>query len=248
MSVRMLTCDGVTLPIREWARRTGIERTTIVHRIKAGWTVEDALARPIRRANGLYRNQRPLYFTWKQMRARCQSPGNAKYPAYGARGIRVCDRWQDFETFAADMGVRPSPAHTLDRIDNDGNYGPENCRWATVKEQQRNRRDNHVLTALGHSRTISEWSELTGINQGTLWNRIHGGWDHARAVTTPARPLRIYTWRGRTTTLAEWARVLGVPRNTLANRIATGWSFDSAFGTPRSIAAGHHDSRTAVAS
>lgn len=82
----------------------------------------------------------PEFRAWWDMRQRCLNPNVASYANYGGRGIRVCDRWNDFSAFRADMGCRPSPAHSLDRIDNDGNYEPGNCRWATRSEQQRNKR------------------------------------------------------------------------------------------------------------
>lgn len=82
----------------------------------------------------------PLYSTWMNMRRRCSNPNDEKYPLYGGRGIAVCDRWQDFRNFAADMGPKPTPRHTLERTDNDGNYDPFNCIWATPVQQAANRR------------------------------------------------------------------------------------------------------------
>lgn len=87
----------------------------------------------------------PLYYTWGTMRQRCNNPNSHMYKWYGARGITVCDRWDDFWNFVADMGEKPTKEHSIDRIDTNGNYEPSNCRWATSKEQNRNRRDN-VLT------------------------------------------------------------------------------------------------------
>lgn len=87
----------------------------------------------------------PEYTSWVGMKGRCLNPANPKYERYGGRGISVCDRWRDsFEAFLEDMGHRPSPAHSIDRRDNDGNYEPGNCRWATPVEQQRNRGGQRV--------------------------------------------------------------------------------------------------------
>jgi len=116
------------------------------------------------------------------MRNRCNNPNAIPYAHYGGRGIRVCAHWQLFKNFFADMGPRPSPKHTLDRIDNDKGYEPGNCRWATRKEQARNRSTSHLVQAFGQTLTLAEWSEKTSINQTTIRGRLKRGWAPERAL------------------------------------------------------------------
>jgi hypothetical protein len=124
--------------------------------------------------------------TWDAMRYRCNNPQSKDYPNYGGRGIRVCDRWlNSFEAFLADMGERPS-GMTLDRIDGDGDYCKENCRWATPLQQNRNRRSNVILEFQGDAGPISYWAEKVGLERKTLEYRIRVGWDVERALTTPS--------------------------------------------------------------
>lgn len=91
----------------------------------------------------------PEYTVWLTMRKRCNDPKHDSYRSYGGRGISVCKEWANFANFYADMGPRPTPQHSIDRVDNNGNYEPSNCRWATLKEQHRNRRDNRMITHEG---------------------------------------------------------------------------------------------------
>lgn len=127
----------------------------------------------------------PMYHAWQGIRQRCENPKNQAFPNYGGRGIKVCDRWQEFPNFLADMGIRPDGME-LDRIDNDGDYAPENCRWVTPKANLRNKRTSHKVEWRGLTLTISEWAERTGIHQRTLFNRIGRGWSVERAMTEPA--------------------------------------------------------------
>ena len=118
-----------------------------------------------------------LYKAWESMRQRCYNPKKDHYKDYGGRGIVVCDEWlNDFQAFY-DWAMANGYAEnlTLDRMDADGNYCPENCRWATVKEQQNNRRNNHLITYNGETHTIAEWSEIVGVNRNTLKGRIRKG-------------------------------------------------------------------------
>ena len=131
----------------------------------------------------------PEFQAYRSMMARCYRASNIRFPQYGGRGIGVCDRWRDsFEAFFADMGERPSPQHSLDREDNEKDYGPSNCRWATRREQMRNRTVNVHLTVHGQTMTLVEASEKYGIPYTTLRMRVTAyGWDHERAVTQPVR-------------------------------------------------------------
>lgn len=126
----------------------------------------------------------PLYRIWIAMRARCENPKCGNYPNYGARGIRFCERWRSFENFAADMGPRPTNArYTLERINNNGNYEPTNCRWATYKEQLRNRRNNRLMTFRGETHCVTEWAEILGISVGLIRSRLKYKWTDERALS-----------------------------------------------------------------
>jgi hypothetical protein len=121
------------------------------------------------------------------MISRCTKSSNAKYPSYGGRGIRVCDRWlgrDGFVNFTADMGERTEGV-SLDRRNNDGDYCPENCHWASRSQQARNKRTSRYLTHNGQRMTIADWAEVSGINYRLLQYRISKGWDIDRALTQP---------------------------------------------------------------
>lgn len=129
------------------------------------------------------RHGHPLDAIYTGMMSRCCDETNNAYYRYGGRGITICPMWLDFERFVNDMGERPSKAHTLDRIDNDGPYSKQNCRWATWTEQQNNRRDNRLLRFNGKEMTASEWAIETGIKRTTIYRRFHAGWPVADILT-----------------------------------------------------------------
>ena len=114
----------------------------------------------------------PEHRSWSKMHRRCRDRNNNRYHLYGGRGIKVCARWSDFMLFLKDMGPKPDPRHTIDRIDGNGDYAPGNCRWATFTTQARNRRSNRVVTAFNQTRTMAEWAETIGMDVRTLWSRL----------------------------------------------------------------------------
>lgn len=120
---------------------------------------------------------------------RCENPRNARYPNYGGRGIKVCAEWRSFEVFLRDMGECP-PGLSLDRRDNNGDYEPTNCRWATREEQGRNKRNNRLLEHDGSVLPINAWAERLGLSRDVIRQRIDKlGWPVARALTTRTRPM-----------------------------------------------------------
>jgi hypothetical protein len=122
------------------------------------------------------------------MIGRCENPNNRAFANYGGRGISVDPSWRhSFETFLADMGPRPTSKHSLDRIDVNGPYAPANCRWATMRDQQNNRRSNVHIVAFGETLTLAQWSERTGIGEGTIRNRLRVGWTPERALSQQVR-------------------------------------------------------------
>ena len=117
----------------------------------------------------------PLYPCWNNMKHRCENPRSKEWKNYGGRGIKVCEKWQDFESFAADMGERPSPDHSLERKDNNADYCPENCKWGTREEQNNNKRTNHLLTHKGKTQSIMRWARETGVNHEKIRGRVRHG-------------------------------------------------------------------------
>lgn len=127
------------------------------------------------------------YRIWAAMIRRCYNERHNHYHRYGGRGIAVCDRWRtSFEAFFADMGLRPSRAHTLDRIDNDGDYEPSNCRWATWYQQATNTsRSVFTATINGETHSVNQWCRILGIGYTTVYRRIQRGYDAVTALTEP---------------------------------------------------------------
>lgn len=130
----------------------------------------------------------PEYRSWSAMRARCSNPKLKEYPRYGGRGITVCERWQSYENFLADMGRRPSLQHTIDRIDVNQGYFKENCKWSTNVEQANNRTKHTYLEVDGVVKTQAQWLRQFNVKKPTFKTRLRNGWDVKKALTYPVRP------------------------------------------------------------
>lgn len=130
----------------------------------------------------------PEYMAWKKMKARCHNPKSNRYHTNGARGIRICKKWKNsFQNFINDVGKRPSKNHSIDRIDNNGNYTPSNCRWATEEQQANNKSTSVVLSAFGRKMTISQWSKSRKIPYARIIGRLRLGWSHRKALSKKMR-------------------------------------------------------------
>lgn len=131
----------------------------------------------------------PEYGVWTAMLTRCYDPNCEAFQNYGARGITVCLRWRErrtgFKCFLEDMGSRPSKDYSIERVNNNEGYSPENCKWATRKEQCRNRRSNKLITIENTTRTLVEWCEVYSIKYSLVKDRLRDNWEITKALTTP---------------------------------------------------------------
>lgn len=171
------------------------------------------------------------YNSWQGMRQRCHNPNNPAYPDYGARGIEVCERWRvSFENFLEDMGRAPGPEYSIDRYpDTNGNYEPDNCRWATREEQLNNTRRNDIREYEGERLSRAQIARKVGINNRTLTYRLNSGMSLEQATPQPLKVERTYTHDGQTKTLREWADQTGFEYNVLYQRVEHGgWTITQA--------------------
>lgn len=127
----------------------------------------------------------PTYKIWKSMRQRCNVPSASAYHKYGGRGIKVCERWDWYPNFLADMGERPD-GYSIERVDNDGPYSPENCKWIPIEEQAANKRNTRRITIDGVTKHLAEWTRLSPVTEHAIRVRIRRGWSPHDAVFTPA--------------------------------------------------------------
>lgn len=180
----------------------------------------------------------PEYRTWKNMIQRCTDPNGNRYHIY--KDVDICDRWlggDGFVNFLADMGPKPTPDHSIDRKDNAKGYSPENCRWATPKQQAQNRKNATKLTINGETKTLSEWADEAGVKYHTFRKRLKLGWtpEEALAGKRAGRVFRhckdtIYlTVDGETKPVQEWSALTGQPADRIKQRVQRlGWSHKEA--------------------
>lgn len=181
----------------------GNEKVVSIESLRSGHTISCGCYREKRRVeanitHGLRHSR--LYDTYQHMKGRCYNPNDKRYYRYGARGIKICDEWMGengfitFYNWAMANGYDDSL--TIDRIDNNGNYEPSNCRWATYKEQENNMSRNVYYECNGESHTVSEWSDITGIDKNRIYSRIKSGWSIEDAITKPpvdnSKPVEVF--------------------------------------------------------
>lgn len=169
----------------------------------------------------------PEFEIWTGMQTRCLNKNAHGFTNYGDRGISICQRWMDsFENFLADMGPRPSPTHSIERIDNDGNYEPSNCRWATDKEQANNKRNNVKVTIDGVTKYLSAWAHQFGVQISTASLRHKQGLRGMEIFTSKVKSI---SHEGITDTIRGWSKRTGIKPTTIAMRINKyGWSVQKA--------------------
>jgi len=238
-----------------WVCRCDCGNTSIVTgsdlkngHIRSCGCLKDEINSTIHTVHGM--TQDPIHACWNNMKQRCQNPKASGYPLYGGRGIRVCDEWQDFQTFygwAVSHGYEEGL--TIERIDVNGNYCPENCTWIPKSEQNNNTRQNHYLTYDGRTMPLNQWAREIGITSASLRYRIRAGWDEGRIFTEGAKRNELIEYRGEKKSIKEWADEYGIAYPTLVTRLHN-MSIEDALTMPvqmehsrRKYRGGHSDSR-----
>lgn len=161
-----------------------------------------------------------IFNSWRGMKERCYNKKNSHYKIYGGKGIEVCEEWQifkNFESWALQNGYKDGLS--IDRIDNNGNYEPSNCRWADNKTQANNKTSNTRITINGTTKTIAEWSDETGLKYNTICARNNNyNWDK-EDLLKPKKEYKLYEYKGKKKTIHAWAEELNIPLVTLWHRI-----------------------------
>ena len=175
----------------------------------------------------------PTHTSWIDMMRRVRNPNCKHWKHYGGRGITVCERWTDFASFREDMGDKPGRAYELERIDNEGNYEPKNCKWATRKEQMANTRASVKITVGDETLVQEEWARRTGVSSSLIIRRRKLGYTDQEAATLPPTDTRRYiAINGDKRNLDAWALESGLSKMVIRRRLALGWTPEDAVGIP----------------
>jgi len=192
---------------------------------------------PNRWLAGEIRRPTPTYTSWQAMRQRCSDPNADRFSSYGGRGIGICKRWNDYDAFLADMGTRPC-GHTLERLNRELDYGPDNCIWADNKQQANNKSTNHWLTYQGQTKSMAQWCDELGLPYSAIRGRLRRGWNVEAALSTPVRSIAsrrgrplMLTYAGRAQSLSAWCRELGLSASTVSCRLSRGLSAEQALSS-----------------
>lgn len=178
-----------------------------------------------------------LYQIWRGIKDRCLNPNNKHFDRYGGRGITICDDWinnfQAFYDWSIENGFKEGL--TIDRIDNDGNYEPNNCRWVDYYVQANNRSNNHLITVDDETHTLSEWSRITGLDVHTISSRLSRGCSKEEIFNTnykKVEKLKLYLYKGKFFTVKEIAEMSGLNADTIFRRMRKGMSIEEAVEKP----------------
>jgi hypothetical protein len=177
----------------------------------------------------------PEYDAWCSMKQRCLNAESEGFENYGARGIQICQRWRDsFENFIADMGPRPTEAHSLERRDNGGNYDPDNCYWATSVQQNSNKRSIELHEFNGVKDTMSGWARFFCMEFHVLQRRMQKQGMTLEQAIAPQPDDHLYEYDGIKDTLSGWSRTLNIGRSTLHDRVVyQGLTIEQAIDRPK---------------
>lgn len=181
-------------------------------------------------------SQNRLYRIYKSMKQRCYNPNASNYKIYGNKGIRICDEWlNDYDSFCEwSLSHGYNDSLSIDRINNDGNYEPSNCRWADRYTQQRNTTRNKYLTINNETKTVTEWCDIFCINLHTYYGRLREGWDEILALKIQSKGKRNldFEYNGIKKSIPQWAKEFGMNPTTLKYRLFAGWSIEKALNEP----------------
>lgn len=178
----------------------------------------------------------PEYRSWCAMKNRCLNPSAVKWKNYGGRGIKVCERWLKFENFLEDMGPRPSLKYSINRIDNNGDYTPENCEWADAVTQANNASSTIMITANGKTASLCDWARDLGVTRTFLYKRKFAGWPDDKIINRwNNKKDCVLTVDGVTKRLYVWAQERGISVGTFCMRKHRGWSDERIVNTPLDI-------------